>query len=123
MNPGILEGLQAHGASGDTTSMERLPGNHKDELPLIYFVPIPHHLCYLVLILIYLLLSVSSLSVLDFLPPPHRSFFKPFEAGAMLSLARNLLSPESSTEVKRVTLSRQARAIHNRPFSWSVLRH
>ena len=44
MNLGILEGLQAHGANGDTTCMEMLPGNHKDELPLIHFVPIlPHH--------------------------------------------------------------------------------
>ena len=39
MNVGILEGLQANGANGDTTWMEMLPGNHKDELPLIHFVP------------------------------------------------------------------------------------
>ena len=44
MNLGILEGLQAHGASGDTTCMEMLPGNHKDEWPLIHFVPTSHTL-------------------------------------------------------------------------------
>ena len=121
MNPGILEGLQVHGASGDTKSMERVPGND-NELLLIYFALTPHHFWYPVFILTYLLLSVSSLSVLNFLPP-RGSFFKPLAAGALLSLARNLLTPEPSTEAKRVTLSRQARAMHNRPFSWSVLTH
>ena len=71
MNLEILEGLQAHGASGDTTCIEMLPGNHKDELPLIHFVPtLPHHFCCPVLILIYLLfICLSSLSILNFLPP------------------------------------------------------
>ena len=50
-----------------------------------------------------------------------RFFFKLFEAGALLSLARNSLFPEPCTEVKRATSSRQARAMHSRPFSWSVL--
>ena len=70
MNLGILEGLQAHGTNSDTTCMEMLPGNHKDELPLIHFVPtLPHHFCCPVFILIYLFLFLSSLSVLNFLPP------------------------------------------------------
>ena len=75
MKLGILEGLQAHGASGDTICMEMLPGNHKDELPLIHFVPtLPHRFCCLVFKLIYLLfICLSSLSLLNFLPP-HGSF-------------------------------------------------
>ena len=70
-NLGILEELQAHGASGDTTCMEMLPGNHKDELPLAYFAPtLPHHFCCPILILIYLLfVRLFSFSVLNFLPP------------------------------------------------------
>ena len=74
MNLGILEGLQGHGTNCDTTCMEMLPGNHKDELPLIHFVPtLPHHFCFPVFILIYLFLFLSSLSILNFLPP-HGSF-------------------------------------------------
>ena len=75
MNRGILEGLQAHGTNCDTTCMEMLPGNHKDELPLSHFVPtLPHHFCCPVSILIYLFfLFLSSLSILNFLPP-HGSF-------------------------------------------------
>ena len=69
MNLETFEGLQAHGANGDTTCMEMLPGNHKDELRLIHFVPIlSHHFCCLVFILIYLLaICLSSLSILGFL--------------------------------------------------------
>ena len=75
MNLGILEGLQAHGANGDTTCMEMLPGNHEDELPLIHFVPtLPHHFCCAVVILIYLLfICLSTPSIRKFLPP-HGSF-------------------------------------------------
>ena len=75
MNLGILERLQAHGTNCDTTCMAMLPGNHKDELPLIHFVPtLPHHFCCPVFVLIYLLfLFLSSLPILNFLPP-HRSF-------------------------------------------------
>ena len=71
MNLGIVEGLQAHGTSGDTTCMEMLPENHNDELPLIHFVPtLPHHVCCPVFILTYLLfLCLSSLSVLYFILP------------------------------------------------------
>ena len=49
--------------------------NHKDELPLIHFVPtLPHHFCCPVSILIYLFfVFLSSLSILNFLPP-HGSF-------------------------------------------------
>ena len=52
-----------------------LPGIHKDELPLIHFVPtLPHFFCCPVCILIYLLsICLSSLSILNFLSP-HGSF-------------------------------------------------
>ena len=57
MNLGILEGMEAHGASGGMALMEILPGRHKDELPLTCFFPtLPQHFCCLVFILIYLLL-------------------------------------------------------------------
>ena len=96
----------------------------KDELLLIYFVPtLPHQFCCSSL---YIDLSSFYLSLFSFcsqLPFSSRFFFQPFEAGALLTLARNLLFPEPSTEVKRVTLSRQASVMHNRPFSWSVPRH
>ena len=124
MNLGILEGLQAHGASGDTTCMEMLPGNHKDELPLIHFVPtLPHHFCCPVFILIYLFfICLSSLSILNFLPP-HRSFSN------RLRQVHCSLWPEihyflsQAPKLKGVTLSRQARAMHNRPFSRSIPWH
>ena len=75
MNFGIFEGLQARGARSDTTGMEMLPGNHKDELPLmIYSVStFPHKICCLGFIFIYLLLSVPSLSALNVFPL-HGSF-------------------------------------------------
>ena len=38
MNLGILEGRQAHGTNCDTTCTEMLPGNNKDELPLIHLL-------------------------------------------------------------------------------------
>ena len=100
-----------------------LPGNHKDEWPLIHFVPT---LTPFLLSCLYIDLSSFCLSLFSFyfyLPSSSRLFFKPFEAGALLCLASNLLFPEPSTEVKRVTLSRQTSAMHNRPFSWSVPRH
>ena len=130
MNLEILEGLQERGASGDTTCTEMLPGNKKDELPLINFVPtLPHHFCCPVFILIYILfICLSPLSTLNFLPP-RGSFSNRLkhvhtpERRLIPSLARNLLFPEPNTEVKRVTLSRQARAMHNCPFSWSIHRH
>ena len=52
-----------------------LPGNHKNELLLIHFVPtLPHHFCCPVFILIYLLfICLPSLSILNF-HPPHGSF-------------------------------------------------
>ena len=77
MNLGILEGLQAHGTSGDTTCMYMLPGNHKDELPLIHFVPtLPHHFllsCLYIDLSYFFFICLSSLSILNFLPP-HGSF-------------------------------------------------
>ena len=51
MNLGIFEGLQTHGTNCDTTCMEMLPGNHKDELPLIHFVSL-HCSCLLTLFVI-----------------------------------------------------------------------
>ena len=47
MNLGILEGRQAHGTNCDTTCTEMLPGNHKDELPLIHLFP-PSHTIFVV---------------------------------------------------------------------------
>ena len=99
---------------------EMLPENHNDKLPLICFAPtLPlHFLVCLVLILSIFTYSSVSLSVLNFFP----LFQIVFEAVALLSLARNWLYPKPSIEVKRI-LSRQARAVHKRPFSWSLLRH
>ena len=103
MNLGILEGLQGRGASDDATLMEMLPGNHKDGLPLIYFVPtLPHDFCCPVSIdFIFLYLSVSSLSVLNFLPPRGSFSNRLRQVHCSLFLTRNLLFPEPSTEVTR----------------------
>ena len=62
------------------------------------YPPIPFFGC-LVYILLILIYSSISLSVLNFLPP-HHSFSNRFEAGALLSLARNLQFPQPSIEVK-----------------------
>ena len=124
MNRGILEGPQAHGASGDTTCMGMLPGNHKDELPLIYFLPtLPHHFCCPVFVLIYLLfICLSSLSVLNFLPP--RGSFSNRLRQVHCSLLQEIYYFLSQApKLKGLHLSRQARAMHKRPFSWTVPRH
>ena len=74
MNLGILEGLLAHGASGDTTCMEIPPGNYRDELPLIHFVPtLPHQFFSSLYINLSSFICLSSHSILNF-PPPCGSF-------------------------------------------------
>ena len=123
MNLGILEGLQAHGTNCDTTCMEMLPGNHKRRVASDSFCSHPSTPFLLSSLYIDLSFSISLFSFYSLLPSSSRFFFKPFEQVHCSLLARNLLFPEPSTELKRVTLSRQARAMHNRPFSWSRPRH
>ena len=76
---------------------------HKDKLPLIWFIPtLQHHLfCFLIIILIHLLLFISFFSFCSCLPSSSWSFSNHSEAGALLSsLARNLFFLSQAPKLK-----------------------
>ena len=86
-----------------------------DELPLICFAPaLPHFSSFIYQFLLFPYLTSFLLAVLFYTVR--------CEAGALLAyLARNLLFLVPCTEAKRITSSRQMRAMHNSPFSGAYL--
>ena len=115
--------MEAHGQRGDTMEIEMLPEKHK-ACCLSFALPQPFHTVFVSsLCIVYHHLILGFPLFLTFFLLEVLFQFVVMQVHCSPVGPEKLLFPEMSTTVKQIIISREARSMHNGPFSWSLPWH